>query len=127
MSDETKNQDEPKASIPNPLEIFGEMYRETLKQSAAQWEETARSPLFMALMANNVEQTMQLQRQMQEMVATAVRALNLPSKEDFLALSEKIDRLAAQLAALDARLGGAAAGEKSGEAKKRRKDGKKKM
>ena len=104
MSDEKKKPPESDNAFPNPLKMFGEMYDQALRQTAEQWEETARSPLFLATMANNVEQTMQMQRQLQEMMTTALQALNLPTKEDFLRLVEKIDELGSKLAEIDARL-----------------------
>ncbi len=104
MSDEDKKTNEPENPFADPLKTFGDLYNQTLKQAAGQWEETARSPLFLAAMANNVEQTMQMQKQMQEMIATALQALNLPTKDDLLLLVEKIDQLSSDISGINARL-----------------------
>ncbi len=87
MSEEKEN------PFPNPMKMFSEIYNRTLKQTAEQWEETARNPLFLAAMANNVEQSMQMQKQMQEMITTSLQALHLPTKDDILLLVEKPNQL----------------------------------
>ena len=98
MSDEKEN------PFANPMKMFSDMYNQTLKETAEKWEETARSPMFLAAMANNVEQSMQMQKQMQEMIATSLQALNLPTKDDILLLVEKINQLSSNISEINSKL-----------------------
>ncbi|HEY0427374.1 MAG TPA: poly(R)-hydroxyalkanoic acid synthase subunit PhaE [Pyrinomonadaceae bacterium] len=91
MSDDKKSE---------PLQAFRNMYDQMFKQTGEQWEELARNPLFLANMANNFEQSMKMQAQAQEMVIEALKALNLPTREDILNLSQKIDSLREEVAGL---------------------------
>src|ERR1043165_7525730 len=104
MSDEKKKSDDKEMLFANPMKLFSDMYNQTLKQTAEQWEETARNPMFLAAMANNVEQTMQMQKQMQEMVNTSFQALNLPTKDDFLLLIEKMAQLSSSISEINSKL-----------------------
>lgn len=117
MSDEKKTSSDAESAFPNPMKMFTDIYNQTLKQTAEQWEDVARSPMFLAAMANNVENAMQMQKQMQEMLTSALQALNLPTKEDYLLLVEKINQLNTSLSEINAKLDRLARKGKSSKAK----------
>ena len=77
--------------------MFGKMSNQTLKQTADQCEETAWNPLYRAATANNVEQSIQFQKHLQEMIAISLQALNRPTKDVFFLLVEKVDHRSARL------------------------------
>jgi polyhydroxyalkanoate synthesis regulator phasin len=104
MSDEKEKPAEAENPFADPMKMFSEIYNRTLKETSEQWEETARNPMFLAAMANNVEQSLQMQKQMQEMIATSLAALNLPTKDDIMRLAEKIDELGSNIAAVNSKL-----------------------
>ena len=127
MSDEKQKSDEKEMPFANPMKMFSDIYNQTLKQTAEQWEETARNPLFLAAMANNVEQTMQMQKQMQEMISTSLEALNLPTKDDFLRLGEKIDQLNSSISEINRKLDRLGGENKSSSGRPKTKGGKTKI
>jgi outer membrane murein-binding lipoprotein Lpp len=101
---EDKKTAEKDTTATDPLRAFRQMYEQTLKQSAEHWEEIARNPLFLATMANNFEQSLKMQAQMQELVAASLKTLNLPSKEDILFLAERINQLRSEIAEINAKI-----------------------
>ena len=123
MSNEKQKSDDREMPFANPMKLFSDMYNETLKQTAEQWEETARNPMFLAAMANNVEQTMQMQKQMQEMVNISLQALNLPTKDDFLLLIEKISQISSSISEINAKLDNLVKESKSSDRKTQTKGG----
>lgn len=86
------------------MNAFRGMYEQMMQQTEKQWEDVARNPFFVAQMANNFEQTMQVQKQMREMLETSLKALNLPSKDDILLLAERINRLRSEIAEVNGKL-----------------------
>lgn len=101
MSDEKEKSGNP---FLDSMNAFRGMYDDMMKQTSEQWEEAARNPVFVAQMANNFEQSMQMQKQMREMLETTLKTLNLPSKDDFLLLTEKVNFLQNELAEANAKL-----------------------
>ena len=101
MSDEKEKTGNP---FLDSMNAFRGMYDNMMKQTSEQWEEAARNPMFVAQMANNFEQSMQMQKQMREMLETTLKTLNLPSKDDFLLLTEKVNSLQNELADANAKL-----------------------
>lgn len=101
MSDEKDKTGNP---FLDSMNTFRGMYDDMMKQTSEQWEEAARNPMFVAQMANNFEQSMQMQKQMREMLETTLKTLNLPSKDDFLLLTEKVNSLQNELAEANAKL-----------------------
>lgn len=101
MSDEKDKTGNP---FLDSMNAFRGMYDNALKQTAEQWEEAARNPMFVAQMANNFEQSMQMQKQMREMLETSLKTLNLPSKDDVLMLAEKLDLLQKDLTEINKKL-----------------------
>jgi len=101
MSDDKEKPGNPFA---NSLNAFQGMYEQMMKQSEKQWEEVARNPFFVAQMANNFEQSMQMHKQLRETLETSLKALNLPSKDDILLLAEKVNQLRAEIAEVNEKL-----------------------
>ena len=101
MSDEKEKEINPFADSMN---AFRGMYEQMMKQTEKQWEEVARNPMFLSQMANNFEQTMQVQKQMREMLETSLKALNLPSKDDIFLLAERINALRSEIAEVNGKL-----------------------
>lgn len=101
MSDEKDKTGNP---FLDSMNAFRGMYDNMMKQTSEQWEEAARNPMFVAQMANNFEQSMQMQKQMREMLENTLKTLNLPSKDDFLLLTEKVNDLQNELAEANAKL-----------------------
>lgn len=101
MSEEKEKNANPFAETMN---AFRGMYDQMLKQSSDQWEEVARNPFFIAQMANNFEQSMQMQKQMREMLETSLKALNLPSKDDILLLAERVNQMRSEIAEVNGKL-----------------------
>jgi hypothetical protein len=101
MSDEKEKSGNPFADSMN---AFRGMYEQMMKQSEKQWEEVARNPLFVAQMANNFEQSMQVHKQLREMLDTSLKALNLPSKDDILLLAERVNQLRTEIAEVNTKL-----------------------
>lgn len=101
MSDEKDKTGNP---FLDSMNAFRGMYDNVMKQTAEQWEEAARNPMFVAQMANNFEQSMQMQKQMREMLETSLKTLNLPSKDDILLLTEKVNSLQKELIKVNEKL-----------------------
>lgn len=101
MSDEKEKNVNPFADSMN---AFRGMYEQMMKQTEKQWDEVARNPLFIAQMANNFEQSMQIQKQMREILETSLKTLNLPSKDDILLLAEKVNKLRSEVAEVNEKL-----------------------
>lgn len=101
MSDEKEKNANP---FSDSMNAFRGMYEQMMKQTEKQWEEVARNPMFVAQMANNFEQSMQMQKQMREMLETSLKALNLPSKDDILLLAERMNALRSEIAEVNGKL-----------------------
>ena len=101
MSEENDKTGNPFADSMN---AFRGMYDSMLKQSSEQWEEIARNPFFVTQMANNFEQTMQMQKQLRDLLETSLNNLNLPSKDDVLLLAERINKLREEIAEVNGKL-----------------------
>lgn len=101
MSDEKEKDANPFADSMN---AFRGMYEQMMKQTEKQWEEVARNPFFLSQMANNFEQSMQMQKQMRELLETSLKALNLPSKDDILLLAERINAMRMEIAEVNGKL-----------------------
>lgn len=101
MSDEKEKNANP---FLDSMNAFRGIYDQMLKQSEKQWEEVARNPFFISQMANNFEQSMQMQKQMREMLETSLKALNLPSKDDILLLTERVNQMRSEIAEVNGKL-----------------------
>ena len=101
MSDKEDKTENPFADSMNS---FRGMYDAVLKQTSEQWEDIARNPLFVAQMANNFEQTMQVQKQLRDLLETSLDNLDLPGKEDILLLAERINKLRKEIAEVNGKL-----------------------
>lgn len=101
MSDEKEKTGNP---FLDSMNAFRGMYDNALKQTAEKWEEAARNPMFVAQMANNFEQSMQMQKQMREMLETSLKALNLPSKDEISSLAESVNQMRSELAEVNRKL-----------------------
>lgn len=121
MSDEKEKAGNP---FMDSMNTFRGMYDNMMKQTAEQWEEAARNPMFVAQMANNFEQSMQMQKQTREILETSLKTLNLPSKDEILLLSEHIAQLRSEIAEVNGKLDllieGKKKKEKGGEGKKQK-------
>lgn len=98
MSDDKERKKTAKTT--DPTAVFGEMYEKMMRQTAEQWEEVARNPLFLSAMSANVDQNLSLQNQMQKLIETTLAAMNLPTRNDVLALGQKIDKLSEEISSL---------------------------
>ena len=101
MSDEKEKNANP---FLDTMNAFRGMYEQMMKQTEKQWEEVARNPFFLSQMANNFEQSMQMQKQMRELLETSLKALNLPSKDDILLLAERINAMRMEIAEVNGKL-----------------------
>lgn len=121
MSDEKEKNANPFA---DSMKAIRGMYDQMMKQSSDQWEEVARNPFFIAQMANNFEQSMQIHKQMREMLETSLKALNLPSKDDILLLAERMNALRSEIAEVNGKLDLLMSEKKDKEGKKEKGKGK---
>ncbi|MBI3952172.1 MAG: hypothetical protein HY314_17120 [Acidobacteria bacterium] len=90
------NQQKPKENpkpLPDPVSAFKELYDQVWKQAAEQWDQVLRNPLFLSTMAATMEQSMNLTARVQEMVATTLKAMNLPTHHDLQEIKNSIQAL----------------------------------
>lgn len=83
--------------ITDPADALRVMYDRFWKQAADQWETVARDPQFLSMMAANLNQSLELKARVQEMAVAVLRAMNLPSREDIITLSSRLDQQRAPL------------------------------
>lgn len=94
-------------SSPHPPDPFF-MWRDWLSRSEKDWSTllsdlTRDTPVGKTL-GRQSQETLHLQRQLAETMAPLFAALNLPSRNDFLALGDRMGRLEDGLAAVQAEL-----------------------
>lgn len=84
-------------SAPDPTKALQEMYEQFWKQTAGQWDEVARSPQVLSLMAANLNQSLELKARVQETVVSLLRTMNIPSRDDLAAITTRIDHIGDKL------------------------------
>lgn len=89
---------------PDPTKALQEMYEQFWKQTAAQWDEVARSPQALSMMAAALNQSLELKGRVQETVVALLRTMNIPTREDLAAVTSRLDQIGAQLDRLEKRL-----------------------
>jgi hypothetical protein len=99
-----KKQETAEEKMPDPAKAVREMYDQFWKQAAEQWDEVARSPQFLSMMASNLNQSLDLKARVQEMAVAALRSMNILTREDLSALTSRLDRISEQVAELDRKL-----------------------
>lgn len=119
-----KKQETAEEKLPDAANALREMYDKFWKQAAEQWDEVARSPQFLSLMASNINQSLELKARVQEMVVAALRSMNILTRDDLAALANRLDRISEQVAELDRKL--AHTSTTGGAKKQARKTGSKK-
>lgn len=93
------------------MKAMREMNEQFWKQTAEQWEQTARNPQFLAMMAAAIEQSQTATARAQEMFVKTLQKMNIPTKEDFLALHRRFEMVSEQLAELNRKVDRLAAAE----------------
>ncbi len=78
---------------PDPAKAMQEMYEQFWKQAAGQWDEVARSPQVLSLMAANLNQSLELKARVQETVVALLRTMNIPSRDDLAAIATRINEI----------------------------------
>lgn len=104
----TKQDKKAGQSPPDPVRALREMYDQFWKQTAEQWDEVARNPQVLSLMAANLNQSLELKARVQEMVVGLLRTMNMPTREDLAAVNTRLDQISTQLANLDRKVAGRA-------------------
>lgn len=105
MSEKNKPSAQPPAGFPLPDPAqWREAYGQFWQQSAAQWDQFLRDPLFLSAMGTFLEQTQNQTALAQQMAGGTLRMMNLPTHEDFQELIQSIEGLREQMAELCQRL-----------------------
>jgi hypothetical protein len=102
----SKSQREKQAEegIPDPTKALQEMYEKFWKQTAEQWDEVARSPQALSMMAANLNQSLELKARVQETVVALLRTMNIPTRDDLAAVTSRLDEIGDLLGQLNQKL-----------------------
>jgi hypothetical protein len=92
--------DQGERSSPDPVGAFKELYDHVWKQAAEQWDQVLRNPMFLSTMAATLEHSMNLTARVQEMVATTLKTMNLPTRDDLQEIKGGIHALRAEVTEL---------------------------
>lgn len=90
MSKKKQETPETEKKLPDAAKALRERYDQFWKQTAEQWDEVARSPQFLSMMAANLNQSLELRARVQEMVVGVLRTLNIPTRDDLTALMSRL-------------------------------------
>jgi hypothetical protein len=95
-----KKPEEDQKPLPDPISAFKQWYDQAWKQTAEQWDQLLRHPLFLSTMAANVEHAMNLTARVQEMVANTLKTMNLPTRDDVQQIKRSVQALRDEVAEL---------------------------
>lgn len=94
----TTDKPAPTKALPtDPTAFAREMYDQFWKQTEDKWGQLTRNPAFMSMMSAAVEQSQHLTGRIQEVVSTTLKAMNIPTRDDYKQLVKKFDRLSDQI------------------------------
>ncbi|OYT72062.1 MAG: hypothetical protein CFK52_06085 [Chloracidobacterium sp. CP2_5A] len=80
------------------------IFENVVEQATERWDQLVHNPQFAAALATALEQPMNLANRVQELVGASLRAMSLPTRDDYKKLSRQLDAIAGQLEDLGARL-----------------------
>jgi hypothetical protein len=94
----TTDKPAPTKTLPtDPTAFAREMYDQFWKQTEDKWGQLTRNPAFMSMMSTAVEQSQHLTGRIQDVVSTTLKAMNIPTRDDYKQLVKKFDRLSDQI------------------------------
>lgn len=99
-----KKSDDESGSTSEVIEAFQQLTEQFWKSAADQWDQLARHPAFLSTMAAAMEQSLNLMARVQELVATTLKTMNVPTRDDIEQLRNSVEALREEVAELHRKL-----------------------